>query len=825
MHVERAHPGPRPLVSETVGSRLVGWFLKLAGLGLAGLGLLGWLALMTWSAADPSLTHVSISVTRNWLGQLGAIFSDILLQILGFAAIVAFLGPVYAGCELVLTERLPRWRLRVPLFLAALTVLAGALSAVPAPAAWPVNHGLGGAFGDIAFNGVAGMIGVVLPGRSAAVAGLMLFAGGMCLLTAAFDLSRSDLAVLGRTEGRSRRRAPDLGGPGMLPLDHGVDGVPVDWSDVAAPAGQPAFGEGPSISSPSLSSSRAAGAAHYPGHGQLDLGAATDLSSRSMAERFAPPSAAAVAPAIKGRRGAGIMAGLMPFRSPVAEYRRPSLNILKRLPPTRPGAEHAQPVLRGNARLLEDVLGDFGIKAEVKGIHPGPVVTLFEVEPARGTKSSRVVALSDDIARSMSATSARIAVIPARNAIGIELPNVRRETVYLRELLESNAWRNVEGHLPVVLGLSIGGDPVVADLARMPHLLIAGTTGSGKSVGINALIVSLLYRMSPSECRFLMIDPKMLELSVYNGIPHLLAPVVTDPHRAAAALGWAVTEMEERYKQMAQLGVRNIEMFNVRVANARKRGERMGRTVQTGFNEDTGEAVYVREDVAPEPLPYIVIIVDEFADLMAVAGKEIEGTVQRLAQMARAAGIHLVMATQRPSVDVVTGTIKANFPARIAFKVATRIDSRTILAEQGAEQLLGAGDMLYSAGSGQVLRVHGPFVSDEEVERVSEALRAQGEPIFADALVRQLESGGDPGQTVAAGGDVAASDDLYDRAVAVVHRDAKASTSYLQRRLAIGYNRAADLIERMERDGIVGPADKVGRRRVLLGEPDGDLTS
>jgi S-DNA-T family DNA segregation ATPase FtsK/SpoIIIE len=562
-----------------------------------------------------------------------------------------------------------------------------------------------------------------------------------------------------------------------------------------------------------------------------DFDALTDQASRNIAHRFAPKggieAAAGSSNAILKPAAVSSVAprkvgkGLIPFRPPApAPYRRPSLNILKRAVAQRSGAEFTQPVLRGSARLLEDVLGDFGIKGEIKDIRPGPVVTLFEFEPARGIKSSRIVALSDDIARSMSATSARVAVVPGRNAIGIELPNVRRDTVYLRELLESDAWRNADGHLPVVLGKGIGGEPVIADLARMPHLLVAGTTGSGKSVGVNSMILSLLYRLGPSECRFLMIDPKMLELSVYNGIPHLLAPVVTDPHRAAAALAWAVTEMEERYKRMSQLGVRNIEIFNNRVRNAKKRGERVGRTVQTGFDESSGRPIYVTEQIDNEPMPYIVIVVDEFADLMVVAGKEVEGHVQRLAQMARAAGIHLIMATQRPSVDVVTGTIKANFPTRIAFKVASKIDSRTILNEQGAEQLLGAGDMLFSPGSGQAVRVHGPFVSDEEVERVAAGLVEQGEPNFVEALLRMPVESDEPRGPAKSGANE--GEDLFDRAVAIVHRDQKASTSYIQRRLSIGYNRAADLIERMEREGIVSAADSVGRRRILIGGPEPD---
>jgi S-DNA-T family DNA segregation ATPase FtsK/SpoIIIE len=549
----------------------------------------------------------------------------------------------------------------------------------------------------------------------------------------------------------------------------------------------------------------------------------TDISSRAIAERFAPASADRLAkhspaspeqvqPALaKSQRGkSGLFGGLRTSRA--SGYRPPPANLLKRpqASQSRPGI--TQNVLRGTARLLEEVLADFSIKGEVRDIKPGPVVTLFEVEPARGTKSSRVVGLADDIARSMSVTSARAAVVPGRNVIGIELPNMRRETVYLREILESDAFRSTDAVLPMALGKSIGGDPVVADLARMPHLLVAGTTGSGKSVGINAMVLSLLYRCSPEDCRLLMIDPKMLELSVYNGIPHLLTPVVTDPHKAIAALNWVVGEMEERYKRMASLSVRNIEAFNARVRKAQSRGQMIARTVQTGFDNETGQAIYQKQEMQTGTMPYIVVVVDEFADLMTVAGKEIDAAIQRLAQMARAAGIHLIMATQRPSVDIVTGTIKANFPTRISFKVASKIDSRTILNEQGAEQLLGQGDMLYSMGSGQTMRAHGPFVSDEEVESIAETLRRQDPPRYIDGVTDAPPSP----DSVSSEERESRQDDLYDKAVAIVLRDRKASTSYLQRRLSIGYNRAADVVERMEREGVIGPANNVGRREILI---------
>ncbi|WP_335904816.1 MULTISPECIES: DNA translocase FtsK [unclassified Bosea (in: a-proteobacteria)] len=476
-------------------------------------------------------------------------------------------------------------------------------------------------------------------------------------------------------------------------------------------------------------------------------------------------------------------------------------------------------LIQQNSGLLEGILEDFNVRGEVVQACPGPVVTLYELEPAPGTKSSRVISLADDIARSMSAVSARVAVVQGKNAIGIELPNAKRETVFLRELLASQDFEGTKHKLALCLGKTIGGEPVIADLARMPHLLVAGTTGSGKSVAINTMILSILYRLKPEECRLIMVDPKMLELSVYDGIPHLLTPVVTDPKKAVVALKWAVREMEERYKKMSKLGVRNIDGFNLRVAEAAAAGEVITRTVQTGFDKHSGEAIYEEEAMDLSPLPYIVVIVDEMADLMMVAGKEIEGTIQRLAQMARAAGIHVVLATQRPSVDVITGTIKANFPTRISFQVTSKIDSRTILGEMGAEQLLGQGDMLYMAGGGRITRVHGPFVSDAEVEKVVAHLKTQGRPDYLDAVTAEEEAGtaeDEDGAVFDKSAMGAESDDPYEQAVAVVLRDKKASTSYIQRRLQIGYNRAASIMERMENEGIVGPANHAGKREILV---------
>jgi S-DNA-T family DNA segregation ATPase FtsK/SpoIIIE len=492
----------------------------------------------------------------------------------------------------------------------------------------------------------------------------------------------------------------------------------------------------------------------------------------------------------------------------------PPIDLLARAPLGKVEAIDEE-ALAKNARLLEAVLDDYGVRGEIVQVRPGPVVTLYELEPAAGIKASRVIGLADDIARSMSAISVRVAVVPGRSVIGIELPNIRAETVFLRELLDSPAYEKHQGRLALALGKDIGGEAVVADLARMPHLLIAGTTGSGKSVGINTMILSILYRMPPDRCKFIMVDPKMLELSVYDGIPHLLAPVVTDPRKAVLALKWTVREMERRYQMMSKLGVRSIEGYNARIVEAREKNEQLVRKVQTGFDPETGQPIIEDQPFDLNELPLIVVIVDEMADLMLVAGKDIEASVQRLAQMARAAGIHIIMATQRPSVDVITGTIKANFPTRISFQVTSKIDSRTILGEGGAEQLLGRGDMLYMAGGGRVTRVHGPFVSDEEVERVVSALKARAEPAYVEEITEDSAESG----TIGFGGDDddgnGSGDQLYDQAVALVARERKASTSFVQRHLQIGYNRAARIIERMEEEGVVGAANHVGRREVL----------
>ncbi|SMY08191.1 DNA translocase FtsK [Flavimaricola marinus] len=509
----------------------------------------------------------------------------------------------------------------------------------------------------------------------------------------------------------------------------------------------------------------------------------------------------------------------LPLEEKFSDYEQPPLSLLTN--PSEVERHHlSDEALEENARMLESVLDDYGVKGEIVSVRPGPVVTMYELEPAPGLKASRVIGLSDDIARSMSALSARVSTVPGRSVIGIELPNEKREMVVLREILAARDFGDSQMRLPLALGKDIGGEPIIANLAKMPHLLIAGTTGSGKSVAINTMILSLLYKLTPEECRLIMIDPKMLELSVYDGIPHLLSPVVTDPKKAVVALKWVVGEMEERYRKMSKMGVRNIDGYNGRVREALSKGETFDRTIQTGFDEETGDPIFETETITPEVLPFIVVIVDEMADLMMVAGKEIEACIQRLAQMARASGIHLIMATQRPSVDVITGTIKANFPTRISFQVTSKIDSRTILGEMGAEQLLGMGDMLYMAGGGKISRIHGPFCSDEEVEEIVNHLKGFGPPEYMSGVVDGPDEATESSIDAVLG--LGSSDDgenaLYDMAVQIVAKDRKCSTSYIQRKLAIGYNKAARLVEQMEDEGVVSSANHVGKREILVPE-------
>jgi S-DNA-T family DNA segregation ATPase FtsK/SpoIIIE len=804
-----------PLLPASLEERLKAWLCTALGYLVLLACLAGGLSLLTWSVVDPSLTHATGGFTRNALGPLGAILSDVLMQMLGLAGVLALLPPVFWGLQLVASGRLEAVRPKMVMAPFAVVLLAAALSALPTATAWPLHHGFGGLLGDMALALLAQFLAVINPERAHAAAGLFYCAAGLLVMLASLGLSRRDLRLICRplpaatipgatargfarawrlgSDIISARREPMLVAPERREPVFGHEPPRLEFPETPRPT--PVLDPAPVVPEPYFD-------APLPPELYDDV---TD-GSRAIAARFAPGGGAS-AHTVQDI-GEPLLAPITPARAPavrsdaIGVYRPPPLAMLR--PPAVQRAEIAssQRVLRDQAQLLVSVLQDFGVKGEVKNIHPGPVVTLFEFEPARGIKASRIIGLADDLARSMSAASARVAVIPGRNAIGIELPNLRRETVYLRELLEADAFRTSKAALPLALGKGIDGAPAFADLARMPHLLVAGTTGSGKSVGINAMILSLLLRHSPDQCRFLMIDPKMLELSVYNGIPHLLSPVVTDPQKAIAALNWAVREMEDRYQRMSKLGVRNIEAYNARVHDAARRGGLTSRFA--------GEVEFT-------PLPYIVVVVDEFADLMIVAGKEIESAVQRLAQMARAAGIHLIMATQRPSVDIITGTIKANFPMRISFKVASRFDSRTIINEQGAEQLLGEGDMLFAGGSGRVLRVHGPFVSDDEVEGIVRFLSSQGEPRYIQGITDLPE----PENALEA--QRASSDDLYERALAIVLRDQKASISYLQRRLSIGYNRAAGLIERLEQEGIIGPPSYKGGRPVLAGGPAHDL--
>jgi S-DNA-T family DNA segregation ATPase FtsK/SpoIIIE len=757
--------------------------VKFRGVLQALLATLLLVALISWNPADPSLNAASGAAPTNWLGLNGALFADLFMQSLGLAAWPCALLLIAFGLAAAIGDAIQQRLKPTPLKALSATcgvlALSAALSALAAPAAWPLAAGLGGLWGDAIVGLVRWMCdGLRLPGAPI-IAGVLFLPLALWGIGYAVGLSFSDL------------------GEGLA------------WARGLRSPAPPA----PKARRPAARTTPRPRPAPEPDDGPDALEPSPPWEAPAPV-RGAPEPKVAAARAPKPRREADDSQAAFDFVRPSTGFDLPPLSMLTK--PAKRVASVDEEALKQNAKMLEGVLQEFGVRGVIDQIRPGPVVTLYELVPAPGVKHGRVVALSDDIARSMSARACRISVVPGRNAIGIELPNAKRETVYLRDLLASTEYDKPAHLLPLALGETIGGEPYVADLARMPHLLIAGTTGSGKSVGVNAMILSILYRHSPAECRFIMIDPKMLELSVYDGIPHLLAPVVTDPKKAVVALKWTVREMEDRYRRMSKLGVRNIASYNERAREAVAKGEHFERTVQTGFDEQ-GRPVYESEKIRPEPLPFLVVVMDEMADLMLVAGKDVEGAVQRLAQMARAAGIHLIMATQRPSVDVITGTIKANFPTRISFQVTSKIDSRTILGEQGGEQLLGQGDMLYMAGGGRITRLHGPFVTDQEVDEVCKHLRSQGEPDYLDLITDDPDGDGDAAGFDDEGGG--SGDDLYDRAVAVVTRDRKASTSYIQRRLQIGYNRAASLIERMEQEGVVSPANHAGKRDILAGPP------
>jgi S-DNA-T family DNA segregation ATPase FtsK/SpoIIIE len=737
------------------------------GVVLVALSFAGAIALATHNPTDPSLSTAAGGPPANWLGSPGAYFSDGMFLLFGLGAVLLLPVVGLAGVRMIRLQ--PAGRIGRGLLLAAVgaLLLGIALSLTSGSAVSGLPAGWGGAIGLALAHGLDAALGLIpspsIAGPARLTALLLLGIAGLVLGYFALGLDPEEKGWLGgllRSRPRERRAAPRR--------TEIADERP---TAAAPPRPKPAV---------------------------------------AVAEPARPVAAS-------GRAKSG-KPSAQPSLALGDSYQLPTLDLLARAP-----EKSKQPIdragLERNARLLETVLEDFNVRGDIVEVRPGPVVTMYELEPASGIKASRVIALADDIARNMSALSARVATIPGRSVIGIELPNSKRETVSLSELIGSQSFEDQNMALPLILGKNISGDPVIADLAPMPHLLVAGTTGSGKSVGLNCMILSLLYRYGPDQCKMIMIDPKMLELSIYDDIPHLLAPVVTEPGKAIRALKWAVEQMEERYRMMANLGVRALPSFNAKVREAKAKGSKLGRRVQTGYDAETGQPLYETEQLEYEVLPQIVVVVDELADLMMTAGKEVEFLIQRLAQKARAAGIHLIMATQRPSVDVITGVIKANLPTRISFQVTSKIDSRTILGEQGAEQLLGKGDMLYMPGGKQIIRVHGPFVSDEEVRAVAEHWRRQGAPEYIQAVTEEPEDGGYlfDGQPT---GEDDAETQLYRKAIQIVAESQKASTSYLQRQLRVGYNSAARLIERMEKEGLVGQPDHVGRREVLI-DPDG----
>ncbi|MCO6188035.1 DNA translocase FtsK [Rhizobium sp. L1K21] len=834
-------------------------------------------ALSTWNVSDPSLSYANGGEPSNLLGYPGAIFSDLAMQFFGLGAVVALLPILALALALIFHKPITRLPQRAVAWFAGSVMASTALGCFPSPITWPLPNGIGGVSGDMILRLPALFLGAYPSGIGGMIAGSIIAVPAAWVLAFASGLIQGEPVQPKAKPSPAQRRAPepqieDDDDDSFSPFEvafgaaaHGwytlqghvrrLTGMrerhdedddfeaPYDFNeeefDGAMPYSARQYDTEPGQRvEPDLYENKAPAASA----GRREPSFFEDDEDDDLPFDLDMPRPAGILPDPRPAAPQPSARVAAPHPAPTPAPARPRAPPAARAPmrasPTRmPGSDGfhlppmdllAQPQASGrdptlspealeqNARILEGVLEDFGVKGEIIHVRPGPVVTLYELEPAPGIKSSRVIGLADDIARSMSAIAARVAVVQGRNAIGIELPNQKRETVYLREIIENRDFEGSKAKLAMALGKTIGGEPVVADLAKMPHLLVAGTTGSGKSVAINTMILSLVYRLSPEKCRLIMIDPKMLELSIYDGIPHLLSPVVTDPKKAVVALKWTVREMEDRYKKMSKIGVRNIDGFNARVEQALANGEAITRTVQTGFDRETGEAIYETEEFDLKPLPYIVVIIDEMADLMMVAGKDIEGAVQRLAQMARAAGIHVIMATQRPSVDVITGTIKANFPTRISFQVTSKIDSRTILGEQGAEQLLGMGDMLYMAGGGRIQRVHGPFVSDKEVEDIVSYLKTQGVPEYLDAITEDDDEDGEGGGGPAGTSNLEGSDDPYDQAVAIVLRDGKASTSYIQRRLGIGYNRAATLIERMEQEGVIGPANHAGKREILV---------
>lgn len=766
-------------------------------------------ALFTYAPTDPSLNTASGAAPQNALGMPGAIFADAALQTAGLSIAVLILTVAAWAVRLMRAESISWLWLRTVVAITGMLALTMTLELIPTTTAWPVVAGLGGSAGHVLADLIIYHNGPFIglePVRTTLEIVVALLGAGLGLSAALWAMTikpttaGATLMHFGHACGAGFAKAVEV--PLVMWRDY-VHSRSTSVNDV--PARTPAKRD------PMIEDSE----------DDIDECDVVDEITFDVPPAPVPKARDAVA-VVTERKSAKLskreldarQGSLLPRTN--KGFDLPPLDILSMPVTDRSACAVSREALESNARMLEAVLEDFGIKGKIVKVRPGPVVTLYELEPAPGTKTARVVSLADDIARSMSAVSVRIAVVPGRSVIGIELPNATRETVFLREMMASTEFEKSDGRLIMSLGKDIGGTPIFADLARMPHLLVAGTTGSGKSVAINTMIMSLLYRNTPDDVRLIMIDPKMLELSVYDGIPHLLAPVVTEAGKAVMALKWVVREMEDRYRAMSQLSVRNISGYNQRLRDAASKGKTLTRTVQTGFDPGTGKPIYEEQALDLTPLPYIVVIIDEMADLMLVAGKDVEAAVQRLAQMARAAGIHVIMATQRPSVDVITGTIKANFPTRISFQVTSKIDSRTILGEQGAEQLLGQGDMLYMAAGGRITRVHGPFVTDREVEEVTNYLRDQSQPDYVEAVTEEADLNDVPGFSGATGGNTTAGDGLFDQAVALVARERKASTSFVQRHLQIGYNRAARIIEEMEQQGMISRANHVGKREVLL---------
>lgn len=910
MAVERAERTPRPLLPEELEERIGNWFKRVAGGLLLAASAGSWLAIATWSARDPSLTHVTGMPVKNWLGPAGAVVSDVLLQTLGIAAVLALVATTVIGFELAVSGRIRCFKLRLGLFPSAVLALAAALSAIPAPDSWPLSHGLGGIGGDITLGLVSNLTAFVSPARPAFVGGVLMFGLGMCLLSAALGMDQSDWikllafdgggsrvkALLRRPLGAAMAAAAQRSEPKMHAGDAEDDGWPALASAPAAPAPSASAAARPGDEARRQTNIRDAGdddlslpqflrsltdrargfAPHLPGFANARSAGAKPKASRlgekeheeadwrrsagdadvRRRERAAidagphaesrpspahddddVPADEAADSAMMARRIAtsahraeptkgAAMPGFRIFRSQAEPgWQRPSLNLLRRTGGAAQTArpDVAGPVLRGTARLVEDALGVFGVPARVRPLKSGPVVTSYEIEPTRTVSHERAADLADEIARAVGVASARIVAEPRRSALILELSNVQRETVWLRDILEGEVWRRSDAQLPIAAGVSTIGVPVIADLAELQGLLITGAPGSGRSTLLNALLTSLVYARGPAECRFVIIDPAQRELAAWTSCPHLLAPPAAEPSSALAVLEWVVAEIDERYKRMAKLGVRTVDLYNNRIRNARRRGEMVVRTVQTGFDPATGEPVFEREEMELRPMPRLVLVIAEAADVMASAGGEVEAALSRIASRGSGAGVSMLASTARPTADIVTAAVRGAFPARITLKLATKADSRRIAGEPGAERLLGEGDMIWMEPERTPLRAHAPFLREEDVSRVMDWARTQSKAVHDPNLVAIMEHSPAPG----AEGSISPpspppekalageSDDLLDRAIAIVHREGRVSVSTLQRRLAISMTGAASLIARMEKEGLVTPPDDSGRRHVV----------